>query len=601
MIIDELIALFRIAPDQSGAREAQRMIDALSRHTARVQEQQNMLAGASVLAMGAIGVGWARANMQFESLRASLDLVTGGAEQTAQAMAFLQEFAVTSPDQLTQITAAYQMLVGQGLDPTAERLTALGDAAAAVQVPVNDLIDAMASGAIGTTGRLDEMFGRFGMNFMSRNGTLFVSIGDEIREVGNSFRDVETFVSELGRTRFAGGMARQAATISGAFANLQDTVYQLMVSLGDGGVREEVQQLIREFGGLLSAGQPVARLFSGVLVRGLRTLVGAMGDLAENQDAVRLGLLALASFGQGAVLVGLINQMRQLGLYGAIVAVEAAAVPLAIGAAITATTLLIDDFANWIKGEPSVIGAWVGTMEDGDPARQFFLDMKEHGASAFGAITADLAELKERWDIGWNAMGDVIDRIAERLRAIGTAIEDALPEGWADWLRNLRESNRARIGADVAAAREMGGTGEFIAGGLMDLADRSRGRYVTDAQGNQVERGALDPSTWAGGPGLSGLRERNRAALDLNRSRIDPEGVAGVRSRVASGVPVAAPPGTVGRRAPVSMSGTRVEVTIQSQGPLDTDGIVRELAPRMPRLLQDALQDAYDRAEEEVQ
>jgi YD repeat-containing protein len=124
---------------------------------------------------------------------------------------------------------------------------------------------------------------------------------------------------------------------------------------------------------------------------------------------------------------------------------------------------------------------------------------------------------------------------------------------------------------------------------------------ITDASGNQVERGAFDPSTWAGGPGLSGLRERNRAALDPTRSRIDPEGVMGVRSRVAGGVPMAAPPGTVGRRAPVNMNGTRVDVTIQSQGPLDTDGIVRELRPRMPLLLQEVLQDAYDRAEGELE
>jgi phage tail tape-measure protein len=120
-IIDTLVALFRIQPDPAGAAAANGMLNGLINRTEQLRQYQDRLAATFAVAGAAVAYSWWEANTQYESLRNSLDLVTGSAEDTARAMHFLEDFATRSPDQLAQLTAAYQMLLAQGLDPTAER------------------------------------------------------------------------------------------------------------------------------------------------------------------------------------------------------------------------------------------------------------------------------------------------------------------------------------------------------------------------------------------------------------------------------------------------------------------------------------------------
>ena len=195
-------------------------------------------------------------------------------------------------------------------------------------------------------------------------------------------------------------MEKQAATMAGAVSNLQDAIRQALIATGDDGLRGEVQELIREMADLVKVSTPAAKIFAGYLLMALRGVSSVLGALSENTELVHAGMMSLGALGTGAVLVGLINQVRSLGMYGAILAAEAAAVPLLVGAAVLGTIAILQDFGNWLTGDaPSVIGVFVDSFAGDDgPAGALagmFLDFRENGAEAIALIVQDFESIRD--------------------------------------------------------------------------------------------------------------------------------------------------------------------------------------------------------------
>jgi hypothetical protein len=596
-VIDELVAMFRIAPDNSGARAAEAMIERISRRTEELRMRQDQLAGAATLAAGVMAYGWWQANTEYESLRNSLDLVTGSAEGTAEAMAFLQEFATRSPDQLNQITQAYQMLRAQGLDPTAERLTALGDTAAAVQTDMASLVDALAGGVIGNTERLDEAFGRFGYNFSSRAGTLYVQVGDMNRRVGSSFEEISAFAEELGRTQFAGGMERQAATMQGAVSNLQDAITQAFVATGDDGLRGEVQALIREMADLVKVSTPAAKIFAGYLLMALRGVSSVLGTLSENTELVHAGMMALGALGTGAVLVGLINQVRSLGIYGAILAAEAAAVPLLVGAAVLGTVAILQDFGNWLSGDaPSVIGVFVDSFAGDDgPAGALagmFVDFREHGAEAIALIVQDFESIRD-------AVMSIASQSAEWAQPLidGVRALNAQFEQMRETLRNVVPDELKPVFDLITKGISFESTpfGALVTGGFGGAIGESVGMAGEVARGERsimdLGRRLITGSTPAQ-QGQEQLLDADMMARSTAQRRVD-RFAERLQPRMSSFFSSSPPP--------VQVSGTTLQVNIQTDGPVDADGLVERIRTALPTMMGDVFRTAFERAEAELE
>ena len=74
----------------------------------------------------------------------------------------------------------------------------------------------------------------------------------------------------------------------------------------------------------------------------------------------------LSSLGTMAITVGktLVTAFTDFGNAALMAKVKAAAIPLAIGAAIVGTVLIIDDFLAWMQGRPSIMGEWFGDYKD---------------------------------------------------------------------------------------------------------------------------------------------------------------------------------------------------------------------------------------------
>ena len=516
-VIDEIVALFRIRPDPDGAAAANGMLNGLINRTEQLRQYQDRLAATFAVAGAAVAYSWWQANTEYESLRNSLDLVTGSAEATGRAMQFLEQFATRSPDQLNQLTAAYQMLLAQGLDPTEERMIALGDTAAAVQTDMASLVDALAGGVIGNTERLDQAFGRFGYNFSSRNGVLSVQIGETSRVIGDSFAEIAAFAEELGRTEFAGGMERQARTMSGGLSMVQDAWSQLMIAIGDGGLREEVQALALSLADVIGEAQPLGRELGQFLLMGVRMLTTGMTLLAENGDEVRLALLGIAALGQGAVFVGLINALRQIGIVGAIIGAEAVAVPLAVGLMVGAAVLLIEDMYTYLKGGKSVIGDFVDSFAnnsgpEGAIAR-FFMDIKEYGGEALGLLLQDIRGIWAETTAWTTAFAGGISTVMARAAELKEMLMGLIPEE-VRWLLERAGQigsavmNASPAGAVINSGRAALGAGRYVFSGQAggDLADLiMAGGDVNRNQRRVNERGDEigNPAWWGMAPSVA--------------------------------------------------------------------------------------------------
>ncbi len=584
-IIDTLVALFQIKPDPAGAAAANGMLNGLINRTEQLRQYQDRLAATFAVAGAAVAYSWWEANTQYESLRNSLDLVTGSAEDTARAMRFLEDFATRSPDQLAQLTAAYQMLLAQGLDPTAERMTALGDTAAAVQTDMATLIDALAGGVIGNTERLDEAFGRFGYNFSSQNGVLRVQIGDTSRVIGNSFGEIAAFAEELGRTEFAGGMERQARTMAGGLSMIQDAWSQLMVATGDGGLREEVQALALSFADVLTEAKPLGRELGQFLLMGVRLLSRGMTVLADNGDEVRLALLGIAALGQGAIFVGLINALRQVGLVGAIIGAEAVAVPLAVGLMVGAAVLLIDDLYTYLKGGKSVIGDFVDSFADNSGPEgaiaRFFADIKEYGGEALGLLLRDIRGIWAETTAWTTAFAGGITTVIERAGELKEMLMGLIPEEVRWLLERAGQVGNLVMNASPAGA--------VINSGRAALG---AGRYIFSGQAG----GDLADLIMAGGDVNRNERRVNQRGEEISNPAWWGMGTATAPAFVPAVQPAAAAP----KGRDVRIQG--MNVTIQIPSTITTqEGMTEYFRTIMPDLLADTFRLSTERAEAELE
>ena len=600
----EIVGLLGFDVDQRSVQMADRH---LTRYQQRVAEvaaaQQRMSMGLwTGLAAAVVGNAWYQANTQAQSLRASLDLVTGSAEGTAQAMAFVQDFALQSPDSLGQVTAAYQMLLAQGLDPTTERMTALGDAAAAVQADIQSLTDAMMGGAIGNTERLDQMFGRFGMNFTSRQGVLYAQVGDELQLVGRNFEEISAYIENLGQTQFAGGMARMAATMQGQLGMLADASNKFLVAVGDAGLRDAFVELTKAMTATVDGGDSLARLIGITLTRAVRFLARGMEWLANNQDKVQQALAWLSVWVAGSTMVNLINMLRQVTVSMALIGAEALLVQLAIGAAFIGAFLIIDDFFAFLEGRPSVMGVIAGANRDkdgilGDLAR-FFDDLREHGGDALRLLAEDVKIIWGTFDAMWQDLksfgqhiGDTMQPLMDFLDRLQTKLAELIPPELKELLEFLQRYS-------PVMNHPLGRVARAIAGDTTGLTGGSTGDPYGGVQWFRGPQTQVGPDGRRLGASMGGsLPETMAVAEDtFSGSRL-----ARTQARIADGRmgPLGWIPGA-GKNAGKTVTVTGTNITVINNLPASTEdaveATVRRLRTVMPAMIEEALEPAFERA-----
>ncbi|WP_253294526.1 tape measure protein [Vibrio cholerae] len=115
--------------------------------------------GALVAAGGAFAFQqtFVKTAAEFEKMQVILNRLEGSQDKGAQSMAWISDFAATTPYDLAQVTESFIQLKAYGLDPVQNGLLrTLGDTSAAMGKPIEQAVEAIADAVTGENERLKE-------------------------------------------------------------------------------------------------------------------------------------------------------------------------------------------------------------------------------------------------------------------------------------------------------------------------------------------------------------------------------------------------------------------------------------------------------------
>lgn len=207
----------------------------------------NLLAQ-GITAAGGAAVGFVKDSIRafgdFEQFQTSLTTMFQGNTQKAQMLSDqLQQFAKSTPFELTEIQNATKMMLAYGstAGSVVGEMRMLGDISSGVGAPLQDI--AYLYGTLRTQGRaymtdIRQFAGRGIPIYEALAKTMKVSRGEinQLVEKGKvGFKEVERALSSLTEQggQFAGMMDKQSQTLNGQISNLADGWEQLKVKIGE--------------------------------------------------------------------------------------------------------------------------------------------------------------------------------------------------------------------------------------------------------------------------------------------------------------------------------------------------------------------------------
>ena len=179
---------------------------------------------------------------EFQKLEIAFKTMLGSASQADALMGQLIETAATTPFGMSDIANSAKQLLAYGLeaDKVNETLIRLGDIAAGLSIPINDL--AYLYGTTMVQGRmytqdLNQFLGR-GIPIMDELAAQFGVAKDKVKDLVTEgkvgFPEVEKAIISLTSqgSKFGGLMEAQSSTITGQISNIEDSIEQMFNELG---------------------------------------------------------------------------------------------------------------------------------------------------------------------------------------------------------------------------------------------------------------------------------------------------------------------------------------------------------------------------------
>jgi len=457
---------------------------------ANVKKSLNGLASLSTkigIGFGVLSFGIGRLLREagdFEQVEIAFEVLTQSQEKAKRLMSDLIDFAVKTPFTLRGVTDSTKQLLAYGIESEnmIDTLTALGNVAAGVgkdKLPQLTL----AFGQVRAAGRLRgqevRQFTEAGVPINELIAKEFGIAGSEVQDFvskgmvnferfNNAFQDMAN-----GTGRFTGLMERQSKTLLGVYSNLKDAIQVLAIQVGGSlvpeateylnvaiewlkvnkelirvNVSKSVKVLVDGMKNMVKVGRAVARVLGAVInsVGGFDNAV----KILTTSLAVLLGLRVLTFMGNIGILA--VSGAKNLLVFVAasrsaafaLFAMQAAALalPIAVGAAIAAMFLIIEDFIVFMQGGDSLIGSLVDNFDEGGPAFLRAFDNFEKLALAkisefFAKVNnfisgEEFADDRKRLADGLLAALDVAIVGSTLLAKIGFSIGQAIFDGVVD-------------------------------------------------------------------------------------------------------------------------------------------------------------------------
>lgn len=425
---------------------------------------------ASIIGIGAAALG---ASAQMETYRVQFETLLGSAKAAEERISELSEFAAATPFDLPGIVQASRTLevFTKGAISTGDHLRLIGDAAASVNVPIEEvsfwtgrLYAAMAGGQpIGEmTMRLGEM-GIIAPEVRTQIEGMAKGIKDGSLTINEAWPEVEQAFG-----RFAGGMERQSKTLAGRFSTFIDDVRMSLARFGDR-LAPIVKDLLPGLGRAIADGVDALGVF-------IEVLGGAIGQLAEYAGQVEEGLNATQDFGTE---VG--NWIRQqLGLSGSLDTTDTA-----LGRLRKTTEAAGED---WGAMQRRIEEVAVSLGHTGGATTEFAervaLEMERTGASFDIAVE----RVKTGLDGLPTAAQDSAVRLGQQYTAAMEAGAAAVEGGVEAGVRIPTEAEleRTRAAAEASARAATADYSEEIAGGA-DIVEQAWAAMLSGAESEMTK------------------------------------------------------------------------------------------------------------------
>ena len=315
---------------------AQSKLKAFGKQTTEIGKR---LSTRLTLPIGLAGAAAVKSASDFERLKTSLGVLTGGAEQGAKAFERLVKFSAKTPFQLKDLAAVNNQLIGFGMttDDAFNSLKLLGDVSAVAGADLTRV--AVAFGQSAAAGRvMQQDINQFINNgipiYKILNGVTGASV-DQLRKMGSEGkitfdllkRGFIAATSEGGQ--FENGMQKLSQTFAGQFSTLKDNLNIALAEFGKillpilkdlmasftgliqrlANLDKGNQKLILAIAGMAAIIPPVLILI-GSMATGFTAVTGAVKSLTLAMAANPIGAITIAVTTLTAAFTELLHQLN---------------------------------------------------------------------------------------------------------------------------------------------------------------------------------------------------------------------------------------------------------------------------------------------------
>ena len=223
-----------------GSAEAKKGLSGLENMSDRLK--QSLMGLGMAFSMKGLVAEVANVRGQFQQLEVAFNTMLGSADKADALMAQLVRTAATTPFDLEGVAQGAKQLLAYGMEAEKvnETLIRLGDIAAGLSMPLNDLVylygTTMAQGRLYTQD-LNQFTGR-GIPMIQELAKVFGVAESKVKDLVEAgkvgFPEVQKVIENLTGegSKFGGLMEEQSKTISGQISNIEDAISTMFNDLG---------------------------------------------------------------------------------------------------------------------------------------------------------------------------------------------------------------------------------------------------------------------------------------------------------------------------------------------------------------------------------
>lgn len=227
----------------------------------------------------------------FETLKTTLINIEGSSQRANESLKWIEDFSAKTPFQIEQVTQGFMSLKAYGIDPVEGVLRSLGDTASAMGKPLAQAVEAMADAVVGENERLKE----FGIRASSMGEQIrytWTNASGEARAaiVQNNSAIIQSTLTSIFNSKYAGAMQMQAQTWNGLLSNMQDNWRKAQKNIMDAGLFDYMKAIVMVVGEYLNKGFDKAvggaKTFANYTIETIKTIIRGFGGMYDTIEGI---------------------------------------------------------------------------------------------------------------------------------------------------------------------------------------------------------------------------------------------------------------------------------------------------------------------------